>query len=200
VTLSGAGTLSTVARLTGATSVAALLDEVSAGGIDAPAASRVVMLPYLSGERTPHNDADATGVFFGLDGTSTRADLGRAALEGVAFALADGMDALAAASTRIESMAVIGGGARSQLWGRIIASVLQCQLVYHGGAEEGPALGAARLARIAAGDADVADACPAPPVSHVIEPDTDLHDALAPRRDVFKSLYAALRPVFATSR
>jgi xylulokinase len=54
------------------------------------------MLPYLSGERTPHNDPSASGVFFGLDSTSTREDVGRAALEGVAFALADGLDALEA--------------------------------------------------------------------------------------------------------
>lgn len=197
VTLSGASTLSFVARMVGAGSEAALLDEVEAAGAAAPVGSRLVVLPYLSGERTPHNDPLATGVFFGLDGACDRADLGRAALEGVAFALADGLDALEARGAPVAALSVIGGGSRSPLWGRIIASALQRPLAYHGGGEVGPALGAARLASVAAGAASIEDACPAPPVIAVIEPEPALVDSLAARRMLFQRLYADLAPAFA---
>jgi len=196
VTLSGASTLSAVARMTGAGSEAVLLQDVEAAGVAAPATSRLVMLPYLAGERTPHNDPLATGVFFGLDGATTRADLGRAALEGVAFALADGLDALEARGGPIAALSVIGGGSRSRLWGRILASALQRPLSYHDGGEIGPALGAARLAAIAAGAASTAAACPAPPVAAVVAPESALADSLAARRALFRRLYPDLAPAF----
>jgi len=196
VTLSGASTLSAVARMTGAGSEAVLLQEVEGAGVAAPATSRLVMLPYLAGERTPHNDPLATGVFFGLDGATTRADLGRAALEGVAFALADGLDALEARGGPIAALSVIGGGSRSRLWGRILASALQRPLSYHDGGEIGPALGAARLAAIAAGAASTAAACPAPPVAAVVAPESALADSLAARRALFRRLYPDLAPAF----
>ena len=196
VMLSGAGTLSAVSRLVGAASESHFLGEIEAAGILAPTGSRLVMLPYLSGERTPHNDPNATGVFFGIDGACTRADLGRAALEGVAFALADGIDALEATGRSIDALSVIGGGSRSRYWGRLIAAALERPLVYHRGGEIGPALGAARLARIAIGSASVAEACPAPPVAEVIAPEPDLTAALARRRELFRRLYTDLKPSF----
>ena len=116
VILSAASCLSWVARLTGARDEAALLGEIEAA--DRPA-DRLLFLPYLSGERTPHNDARAAGVFHGLRHDTDRAELGRAVLEGVAFALADGQQALADSGTAIGEVSVIGGGARSALWGRI---------------------------------------------------------------------------------
>ena len=198
VVLSGAGTLSHVARLVGAASEAELLARVEAhGGSHVARASRLVMLPYLSGERTPHNDPLATGVFFGIDGATQPEDLGRAALEGVAFALADGLDALAATGGPVGALSMTGGGSRSRSWGRILAAVLARPLVYHRGGDNGPALGAARLARIATDGATLADACPPLPVDHVIEPDADLAGVLAPRRRLFRELYADLRPAFA---
>lgn len=193
VILSAAGTLSFTAGLVG-TDEASLLAETEAAGISPRAKSRLVFLPYLSGERTPHNDPTATGVVFGLDGATTRADLGRAALEGVAFALADGLEVLEAEGGRIEKLSVIGGGARSRLWGRILTAALQRPLVYHRGGELGPALGAARLARIATAGISVDDACPAPAVSHVIEPEPDLVEPLAARRALFRNLYSMLKP------
>lgn len=196
VMLSGAGTLSAVSRLVGAASESHFLGEIEAAGILAPTGSRLVMLPYLSGERTPHNDPNATGVFFGIDGACTREDLGRAALEGVAFALADGLDALEATGRSIDALSVIGGGARSRFWGRLIAAALQRPLVYHHGGEIGPALGAARLARIAIGSASVDEACPAPPVAEVIAPEPDLTASLARRRELFRRLYTDLKPSF----
>jgi len=198
VILSAAATLSFTARLAG-TDEASLLAETEAAGIFPRAHSRLVFLPYLSGERTPHNDPTATGVIFGLDGATTRADLGRAALEGVAFALADGLEALEAKGGGIGTLSVIGGGARSRLWGRILSSALQRPLTYHRGGELGPALGAARLARIAAAGVSVDEACPAPVVSHVIEPEADLAESLATRRALFRDLYSSLKPAFSAS-
>jgi len=199
VILSAAATLSFAARLSGAADEASLLAETEDAGLAAKTQSRLVFLPYLSGERTPHNDPTASGVIFGLDGTTTRADLGRAALEGVAFALADGLDVLEASGGTIESLSVIGGGARSRLWGRVLSAALQRPLTYHKGGEVGPALGAARLARIAASGASLDEACPPPPVSHVIEPEPEIVEALAPRRALYRRLYSDLKSSFAAS-
>jgi xylulokinase len=199
VILSAAATLSFAARLCGAADEASLLAETEAAGLAEKTQNRLVFLPYLSGERTPHNDPTASGVIFGLDGATTRADLGRAALEGVAFALADGLDVLEASGGTIEGLSVIGGGARSRLWGRVLSAALQRPLTYHQGGEVGPALGAARLARIAASGASLDEACPPPPVSHVIEPEPDLVEALAPRRALYRRLYSDLKSSFAAS-
>jgi len=119
VILSAAASLAWLARATGATE-ATLLAEMEAEGL--AAGGRVVFLPYLSGERTPHNDPTASGTFFGLQGATTRAGLTRAVLEGVAFALADGLDALEARGEPIPALTAIGGGARSAAWLRILAA------------------------------------------------------------------------------
>ncbi|MGO4573541.1 xylulokinase [Microvirga sp. 2TAF3] len=199
VILSAASTLSFATRLVGATDEAELLAEIEAAGVQAQAHSRLVVLPYLSGERTPHNDPTATGVIFGLDGATNRVDLGRAVLEGVAFALADGLHTLEAGGGPIKALSVIGGGARSKLWGRILAAALERPLMYHHGGEVGPALGAARLARIAVSGASLDEACPPPPLAHVIEPEPALVEMLEPRRILFRRLYRDLRSTFASS-
>jgi xylulokinase len=100
-----------------------------------------LFLPYLSGERTPHNDPHIRAAFSALATRHQR--LAAAVLEGVAFAHADGIDALRGAGTRIEELCVIGGGSRSAHWGRILSSVLGVRLVYLHGGEVGPALGGA---------------------------------------------------------
>ena len=168
--------------------------ETEAAG-DAPGSA--LFLPYLSGERTPHNDPDAKGAFFGPTHGTDRAALGRAVLEGVAYAFADGQDALVAAGTAIDSVSVIGGGARSRLWGRILAAVLDRPLTYHAGGEIGPAFGAARLARLAVTGEAPEEVCTPPPVSHVVEPDARLRDAFAAGRERFGGRYRSLRPAFA---
>ena len=116
-------------------------------------------------------------------------------LEGVAFAHADGLDALREAGTQISSLSVIGGGARSSSWGRIIAAALGVQLVYLEGGEVGPALGAARLAQIAVTGDSVADMCVRPPVSHIIEPDPALADALTPKLARFRAAYPLISQI-----
>lgn len=192
--LNGASVLAAVARLLGDADIAALLAEVEAR----PAApTGLLVLPYLSGERTPHDDPHARGVIFGLSEATTRAELVQAALEGVAFSLADGHAALAEAGARIGSAGIVGGGARSLLWTRLIANVLGIPLRVYAGAARGPAFGAARLARLALGVEDPAGVLAEPEVTQEVEPDPALTDAYRPRVAAFRRLYRAVRPEFA---
>ncbi|MDJ0851984.1 MAG: xylulokinase [Myxococcota bacterium] len=193
VLLSAASCLSWVSQLTGAKDEAALLAELEQR--DEPCV-RTLFLPYLSGERTPHNDPNASGVFFGLGHDTDRAELGRAVLEGVAFAFADAQAALVAAGTRIGTVSVIGGGARSRLWGRILASVLERPLVYRLGGEVGPAHGAARLARMGATGEPAGAVCRPPPEDFRVEPEPELAGRYAHRLPAFRALYHRLRPSF----
>jgi xylulokinase len=191
VILSAAASLAWITRATGAENEAALLAEVEA--LPEDSRGRLVFLPYLSGERTPHNDAAATGAFVGLTSRHGRADLARAVLEGVAFALADGLDVLEAGSQPIASLTAIGGGARSALWLRILASVLGRPLQQVEGGEVGPALGAAVLARIACGESTLEAVSSIPSVVAEYVPDPTITESLAARRTLFRALYPALR-------
>nr|WP_247881378.1 xylulokinase [Skermanella sp. TT6] len=193
VILSAASCLAWVTRLTGAPSEAQLLAEVEAADRDT---GRLLFLPYLSGERTPHNDPDAKGVFFGLTHDHGRADLARAVLEGVAYAFADGQDVLAEAGTEIGTVSVIGGGARSRLWGRILADVLGRPLTYHKGGEVGPAFGAARLARLSVTGEDTAAVCAAPETDFVIEPDRAATERHASKLTLYRDIYRGLSGLF----
>lgn len=193
VILSAASCLTWVTKLVGARDEAGLLGEIERRS--QPSES-LLFLPYLSGERTPHNDPHARGTFVGLDHDSDRAALGRAVLEGVAFAFADAQDALLSAGTTIDSVSVIGGGARSELWGRIMASVLDCPLTYRAGGEVGPAQGAARLGRMAVTGESPETVCTAPAVAFEIEPDPILRDHYAARIVRFRELYSRLRGAF----
>jgi xylulokinase len=194
VILSAASCVGWLARLSGAADEASLLAEVEASGDGGKGGP--LFLPYLSGERTPHNDPHAQGVFFGLTHDTDRAALGRAVLEGVAFAFADGQDALLEAGTAIESVTVIGGGARSRYWGRILASALGRPLAYTAGAELGPAFGAARLARLAASGDSIERVCRVAPTDRVIEPEPNLSERCRERRERYRELYRALRECF----
>ncbi|TDV16253.1 xylulokinase [Paraburkholderia caballeronis] len=196
VMLNAAGCIDYTAQLTGYPDVAALLADAEANARDA----RPWFLPYLSGERTPHNNVNAKGVFYGLAPQTTRADLANATLEGVGFALLDGMDALHAAGLVPDDITVIGGGSRSAWWTQMLADLSGRSLTLRAGGEVGPALGAARLAHLAlAPDAPLDAVCPQPPIVAVREPDAARHawyrDA---RRPTFQALYRALEPVFAT--
>ena len=159
-------------------------------------ASTEVFLPYLSGERTPHNDPNAKGVLFGLTHESDAAAIGQAVLEGVAFAFRDGMDALTDSGAHIDSITVIGGGAKSYYWGNILSSVLGRPLIYRDGGEVGPAYGAARLAQLADTGSAIETICAAPPILHVEEPDDRLGELYAERMPKFRSLYQNLKTSF----
>jgi xylulokinase len=114
----------------------------------------------------------------------------------VAFALADGQDALEAAGSEVGSLMVLGGGGRSPLWGRILASVLDRSLAYSDAPDVGPAFGAARLARLAHGGEDEEAICTPPAIERMIEPDPSLQEGLAERRALYRSLYPLLRDSF----
>jgi xylulokinase len=193
VILSAASCIDWAAKLTGTTDAAALFAKIEERGI--PSGSEI-FLPYLSGERTPHNDPQAKGVLFGLTHESDAATVGQAVLEGVAFAFRDGMDALTDTGATIDSITVIGGGARSAYWGGILSSVLGRPLVYRDGGEVGPALGAARLAQLAETGGSIDTICSAPPIRSVIEPDDRLSESFAAKLPIFRNLYQSLKPVF----
>lgn len=152
-----------------------------------------LFLPYLSGERTPHNDPHLRAGFLGLGNETDPGRLAAAVLEGVAFAHADGLDALREAGTQVEQLSVIGGGARSRYWGRIIAAALGVRLAYLDGGEVGPALGAAKLARMAVTGETAREACTRPPVLDIIEPEPELAERLAPKLQRFRAATAAIR-------
>lgn len=190
VHLSAASCVDWGARLTGAEGAAAFIALAEGRGA---ATGPELFLPYLSGERTPHNDAHVRGAFVGMDNDTDAGRLAAAVLEGVAFAHADGLDALREAGTVVETLSVIGGGARSHHWGTILAAALNVQLVYLEGSEVGPALGAARLAQIAATGASVAEVCTRPPVCFIIDPDPVLANRLKPKLDHFRSASRAIR-------
>ncbi|KJV08786.1 xylulose kinase, partial [Elstera litoralis] len=189
VMLSAASCLTWVSRVTGAASEAALLAEIEA---ETQGPGSVLFLPYLSGERTPHNDPHATGLFSGLTHATRRSDLGRAVLEGVGFSFADGLAALTAAGTEVQSLAVIGGGARSRLWGAILASILGKPLGYRSGGDLGPAFGAARLARLAVTGEDPRALCLPPPLEERILPNPAWQVAYAAQYQAYRAAY---RPV-----
>ncbi|PLK47091.1 xylulokinase [Uliginosibacterium sp. TH139] len=193
VMLSAASCLKWVTQLTGRVDEAALLAEVAQLDVAAREAAPI-FLPYLSGERTPHNDPHAQGVFFGLGFTHAGADLGWSVLEGVAFAFRDGLAALQSAGTRVAQLSLVGGGARSALWAQLLADVLQTEIVTHAGGEAGGALGAARLAWLADGGEETR-VCVAPPVAERVIP-APPNASLESRYQRFRALYAALKSEF----
>lgn len=186
VMLSAAACLSWWAGVTGMAE-AALLQELAA----APAGDGACWFaPYLAGERTPHNDATVRGGFLHLSAGTSRADMTRALVEGVAYAFREMRDALAAAGTPLTEADLIGGGARSDAWNQTLADVLGVPLHQVAGSQHGCALGAARLARVAA---DGTRLFGKPPRQRTFEPDA----ARARRHDdayaQWQRLYGRLR-------
>jgi len=147
-----------------------------------------IFLPYLSGERTPHNDPFATGVFHGMTHNSDRASLGYAVIEGVAFGMADGLAVMKQAGTRLQQCSLVGGGARSDRWAQLMADVLSLPIVTHVGGEAGGALGAARLGWLAAGG-DIATVCTKPPIARRFLPNAENAPMLAERLALYRQLY-----------
>ncbi|MFC4174976.1 xylulokinase [Microvirga sp. GCM10011540] len=156
----------------------------------------LLFLPYLTGERTPHNDPYARGVFFGLSPETRQTDLVQAVLEGVAFSFADAKQCLEHAGTTLSHVGLIGGGSRSSFWTRILANVLDLSLIRYEGSDKGPAFGAARLARLAATGERPEEVCTGPAIIETIEPEAHLVDSYRPRIEAFRRLYSALKPEF----
>ncbi len=155
-------------------------------------ASAPLFLPYLSGERTPHNDAVTRGSLHGLSHSSDQAALAYAVIEGVTFGLTDGLNALKKAGSNVTRLSLVGGGARSAFWAQQLASSLNVEIVTHAESTAGGALGAARLGWLATG-ASVPDVCTRPGVTHSYQPDANEQAFLAPRYAKFQALYPALK-------
>ncbi len=193
VMLSAASSLRWFTQLCGAGDEASLLEEVAALDTTQRDAAPL-FLPYLAGERTPHNNPFATGTLHGLRHETTRGACGYAVLEGVAFGLADGLDALRSTGTQVDRLSLVGGGARSPLWAQLIADALGVEIVLHSGAEAGAALGAARLARIACGAATLAS-CTRPAVAANHRPDPQRHAALQERLLFSRQIYRQISSI-----
>ena len=194
VMLSAASCLTWATRLLGAAGEAALLEQVRA--LPEPERARSpLFLPYLSGERTPHNDARAQGAWFGLNHDTGPAHLAWSVLEGVAFGLLDGLAALQAAGTRVGRLALVGGGSRSPEWAQLLASSLDTEIATLEGGESGGALGAARLGWMATGGSE-AEVCLRPAVRQVFIPSPSQREYLLPRYERFRALYPRVRDLF----
>jgi xylulokinase len=163
----------------------------------APGAEGLLFQPYLAGERTPHADPDARAAFVGLSLRHDRGAVVRAVLEGVAYGLRDSLELLRELGVEAELGRVSGGGARSELWLRIVASVLGLPLERTAASEEGAAFGAALLGGVAAGAfADAAEAVAAcVHVTDRIEPNAGWQGAYEDGYGRFRALYPALRPL-----
>ncbi|MEO3384675.1 xylulokinase [Mesorhizobium sp. CAU 1741] len=157
--------------------------------------SAVTFLPYLSGERTPHNDASIRGAFVGLAHQSGRESLTQAVLEGVAFAFRDNLEALRAAGTELRAVTAIGGGSRSRYWLRAIATALDIAVEIPADGDFGAAFGAARLGLIASENADPIAVCTPPATAESIEPDSALAAAYGDAYERYRALYPAIKGV-----
>lgn len=188
VTLAATDSLNWLAKLTGRSAGELALAVEGPLGPPGP----VAFLPYLSGERTPHNDSAVRATLTGLDITHGPDALTRAVMEGVAFSLRDGLDALRAAGARPERLLTIGGGARSAYWSTLLATILNLPLDRPAKGEFGAALGAARLAICATTGAAPSDVMTAPAIAETLEPDATLTDAYAEAHARFRALYPAV--------
>jgi xylulokinase len=155
----------------------------------------ILFLPYLSGERTPHNDPTARAAFHGLHAGSTQEDLALAVLEGVALSLADCQDVLGQSGTRVAELLVVGGGTRSTFWMQLLANVLNRHVTIPEGSDVGAAFGAARLARLSVSGEAIAEVCSKPAARLRLEPDQKLSKAYADRLGDFRALYGALKGI-----
>ena len=157
--------------------------------------STVCFLPYLGGERTPHNDSAIRGAFVGLSHSDDRQSLTRAVLEGVAFALRDNLEALRSTGTEISRVLAVGGGSQSKYWLETIATALDIPVDIPIGGDFGAAFGAARLGLLAATDADPTEICQTPEIAQSIEPNSALVPAFADAYQSYISTYPSLKGI-----
>lgn len=152
-----------------------------------------IFIPYLTGERTPHNDPEASAMFAGLRAGHSQASLAYAAMEGVAFCFADDLDVMNDAGAKLDECILVGGGTRSAFWGQMFADCLGVPLDLPDGAELGAALGAARLGMLAAKAGDERTICTRPKISRRFTPRAEIKTLLTPRLEKFRALYQAER-------
>ena len=189
VILSAADSLNWLAQIVGTT------PDLLAGQLpQTPSApSGIRFLPYLSGERTPHNDAAARGAFVGLAKTHGETELAQAVMEGVAFALRDCLEALKSTGTDLKRVLAIGGGSNSAFWVQTLANILDLPIDLPGKGDFGAALGAARLAMLGAGGHRSDQVMRPPTVARAIEPNPELRGQYEKAYEKFAAGYAALK-------
>ena len=165
--------------------------------IDKLGENHVYFLPYLMGERSPHNNPNARGTFIGMTMDTTRADMTQAVLEGVAFALRDSLEVAKSLGINIERSKICGGGAKSPLWKKIIANVLNIKLDIIE-SEQGPGMGGAMLAAVANGEYPSVEAIADKFVKVVdtVEPDPSLAAKYEARYQQFKTIYPVCKEIF----
>lgn len=166
-------------------------------GITRLGENHVYFLPYLMGERSPHNNPNARGTFIGMTMDTTRADMTQAVLEGVAFALRDSLEVAKSLGIQLTRTKICGGGAKSPLWKKMIANILNLKVDVIE-SEEGPALGGAMLAAVACGEYENVEAAAAKIVKIVdtVEPEPELVAKYEARYQQFKEIYPACKPLF----
>ena len=166
-------------------------------GIEKLGENHVYFLPYLMGERSPHNNPNARGTFIGMTMDTTRADMTQAVLEGVAFALRDSLEVAKSLGIQIERTKICGGGAKSPLWKKIIANVLNLKVDVIE-SEEGPGYGGAMLAAVACGEYGSVEEIASKLVKVVdtVEPDAVLAAKYEERYQLFKQIYPACKPIY----
>lgn len=196
VMLSAASCLDFTASLVGEADLEVLLAEAQARGLQQ---TTPLFLPYLNGERTPHNNPRAQAVFFGMHAGTDRADLVNATLEGVCHGLAQGIAALQATQVELTRVSLIGGGSRSGYWAQMLADATALEVVRRADAAVGPALGAARLAWSACDRSVSAEIFREPADLHTYRPRAGERDRLQERAARFAALYASLAEHFGHS-
>jgi xylulokinase len=160
------------------------------GPLQAP--SNTLFLPYLGGERTPHNDSVIRASFLNLDHGTDRHALTRAVIEGVTFAVRDSFDALTSTGTKIERLLAVGGGSKSEYWVQAIATALGLPISIPVSGDFGGAFGAARLGMMAAGGS-VLDVATAPKIARVVDPVMALQDDFLSGLTSYRAAYKALK-------
>jgi xylulokinase len=185
--LNGASALAWWSRICGA-EPADMIAEAEQGALGA---AGPIFLPYLQGERTPHNDPNVRAVFANLATDTDRAQMTRAVLEGVAFTICDAHSALVASGVSIDSLGLTGGGAKSGYWSQLIANAVGLPVTRFRDGDVGPALGVARLAVMPISHEDAASAFTKPQTLDVAEPSLEAREQcerrLARWRDAYKA-------------
>ncbi|URL02169.1 xylulokinase [Avibacterium sp. 20-126] len=190
VILSAASAIDWVKNITGIRDIAQLFNQIE----HCKTPSDALFLPYLSGERTPYNDPYATGVFWGLNHNDGAITMARAVLEGVSFALADGIDVLHETGVEATSISLIGGGAKSAYWRQLLADITGKVFEYRTGGDVGPALGAAKLAQIALNPMQpLADYCKPLPLENIYQPNSQIYQQYQQKREKYHQLYQRLK-------
>ena len=153
-----------------------------------------LFLPYLTGERTPHNDSHIRGTFFGLAPDTDDAQCMRAVVEAIAYSFCDANDCLARAGTNLTAIAAIGGGTRSDYVLQTMANAMGVVINRYQDSAVGPALGAARTAMVASGAGSLSDVAFQPPLNRAFEPDASANDIHLEKLERWRALYQALKP------